>query len=605
LKKAEKQAQSEQIEKELRLIYEDDETDFSKLEQRPHSALTRFLVWSIITLVVLSAAAWGGYLLFNQQFSGGGEKLQITIEGPDDVISGDEVQFDITYENLGDVPMALLELRLMLPDGLIVEKAEPTSNAGDNIWNVGPLTPGSDGLIRLTGIWIDSVPSSDNIQVIASYRPANFNSEFQDITTKALNVRSSALEVSSDGPTAAVPGEEVQYTFTLRNAGGIDLENPRLRLEVAEGFIVTETTPTLEEGKSEWDFEPLPPGEEIEVVVIGSFAADASDVRTMRVTSGLFHNDRFLEQGVEEAQTDVLGGGLQLRLIVNGSTDDQSVNLGTTLRLSIDVTNEGEEDVGGLQVTLGVNEDGSGVPIDWANSDTSDATRTGNTLNWSEDSLSGTGTLAGGERETIDVSLRLHNTLDGAADSMTMTVSAEVTNIAGVETSRVLQSTPITINVNSDTQFINSAHYYIEGVAVGSGPLPPEVDSTTTYRVVWDLQNSLHALEDVVITSTLPPDVVFEREVQTGIGTLDFDESTRVITWSIDSLPSTISDVSTMFDVSVTPTTDQIGTFVKLTNETVLVATDTITESRLQTSGPVLTTDTEDEEAAGLGVVVE
>ena len=245
------------------------------------------------------------------------------------------------------------------------------------------------------------------------------------------------------------------------------------------------------------------------------------------------------------------------------------------------------------------------APIDWEHSDLGDGTRSGQTVTWSGADLVLGGLIPAGQRETIDLSLRIVSELGTLKDTFTINAVTVVGQIAGVTTNRELQSTPITVSLNSDVVLSASSHYYLGGAVVGTGPIPPEVGSETGYRIVWNIENSVHALDQVLVSATLPPGITYVGGRQTELGVLTFDESSRTLSWDIERIPTTVTELEAAFDVAVTPNETQIGTFVKLVNESTLTATDSATGARIQASGPSLTTDTGDDEAAGLGVVVE
>ncbi|MEK7105474.1 MAG: hypothetical protein AAB865_02220 [Patescibacteria group bacterium] len=594
------------LDKDLHVIYGgEDETDFSKLDVRRRKRGPRLLLWTLATLVILAGAAWGGYMVFQKTFNQTGEPLTLTIEGPEEVKSGEAVQFDVIYQNRGHVPLANLELKLNLPKGFSPTTMEPAPTTAPDVWTIGSVTAGSDGLIRLKGTWIDPVPSGQTVQAIATYHPANFNSDFQAIATKAIVIKESTLLLTVEGPATATSGSTIDYTYTIKNDGPSEASNLHLRLTLPATFIVSSSDPApIEGGAAEWALAaPLPAGTEAKITVTGAYAADATGVQTIHGSVGVMREESYVEQTVLDSQTDVLGGGLSLRLIVNGSTEEQTADLGSKMRLSIDVTNGGKEIVGGLSSALTVE---GGEAIDWNKADLAGGSRSGNTVTWAGSVLSKKGILEGTGRETIDLSLPLMSSVSAEADTLTLTVAASITKTGDLADEKTLQSTPLVIQLNSDTSLSTSARYYEDSAAVGSGPLPPEVGQTTTLRVYWALDNTLHALDDVTVSATLPPSVAYNGPVTTDIGTVSLEPSTRTLTWTIDRLPTSVTHAGMTFDLSITPTADDVGEFVKLSNETTLGATDSVTGARLQLSGDILTTELpDDEEAAGKGAVIE
>lgn len=601
---------SAQVDKGLEVIYGNEngaETDFSKLEMRKTKTGQRLLIWILLTLLVLSGAAYGGYRVFQRAVSGNGETLRLTIDGPSEVISGQEVAYDVSYENTGTIPLASLEVKLNVPKGFLIENADPTATTENTIWTIGAITAGSDGLITLKGIWIDPVPSGQTLQALATYRPANFNADFEKITTKAIAVKASTLTLASEGPKTGTGGSTADYTFTIKNTGTRAVEGARVRLTIPTAFIVSAVDPApMEGGSSEWQLANLEPGAEATVKVSGQFTADGSGLVAVSGSLGVMRDQDYLQQAVSEVQTDVVGGGLSVRFISNGSTTDQTADPGSTLRLSIDVDNGSDQDVGGLSVMLTASSESKTSPIDWTKANLVDGTLSVNTVTWDSETLSKEGHLNGGERETIDLALPLLATLGTASDVLTLSVTVTVSDVGGVATTRSLQSTPLTININSDLGFTTDARYFQEGTPVGSGPLPPTVGQTTRYRLRWQINNTVHALDALTVSATIPPGVTYVGSITNDMGIVSFDQTSRLLSWTIDRLPTTVTSVATSFDLSVTPTAEDLGTFVKLLNSSTLVATDSKTSDRLENRDEAITTEIpNDTDAVSKGAVVE
>lgn len=575
------------LDEDLKIIYGNEDgpkqgRDFSQLTRRSNSPFTRLFVAVLITLFLLSGIAWGFYALYGNPFlPTNDETLVVTIEADDEVISGQEIEIVIRYENRGELPIAAYEFELNAPAGFSITKSEPVPTDGDDVWTIGSIAAGSDGSVKLKGVWTDAVPSTQNIQVISSYRPANFNADFQDIATKTVLIETSTLTIKAEGADAAEVGENVTYTFTATNTGTHAWEGARLRLALPDGFTVTESNPEPAEGGAEWLLERLESEAVFELTVSGSFASDATDLQTMSATLGVMRDTTFVEQAKAEAQTDVEASDLGITMIVNGSTDDQTIDEGDTLRVSLSAEGGDDDEI---TMTFTAETNSGTIPIDWSEADLDEGEREGDTVRWS------------GTRE-VDLSLPV---VSGSNTNDTFTL------LALLETSdRQINNTPMTIRVNSDTAFSASAHYYLEDVAVGSGPLPPTVGEQTTYRVVWTIENTNHDLSDVEVTASVPPSVTFETVRETEVGVLNFDAASRELTWTITRLSTTQAEVSTTFDLSITPSGGDIGSFVKLMNEARLTATDETTDGNISRTAAAVTTDIDDEGTENKGVVVE
>ncbi len=605
-----KKKTSREVRRELRSIYANREgkmPDLSKLSRAHKSKLTGMLTKAIILLFVLAIVAWSGFFLFTRGLFDNDETLQLSIDGPEDIASGETTHYTIRYKNNGSVPIASLEMKLNLPDTfhIFTSVPEPTD---EDLWTIGSLSPGSDGAINIEGLFLAEVPSSQRIQALFTYKPANFSSDFQDIVNAKIDVEKSVVELALSGPQKALAGDQSSYTIDLQNTSKEPVYNLRVVPLFPSDFTITKSDPKIEEDKTYWEIQEIGPGELASISINGSFTSSASGEQTIKTQLGFIDDDVFLIQSEAEAVTDVLGGNLVFHAIVNGSNESQTAEVGEILRTSIDFRNNGTETIHDLSFELILETDDGKLPIDWSRAEFGDGKKIGGTLRWSESELSVLSKLNPTNEGVIDLSLPILDSITGKyADSFTMSLQAKLSKVGSVFSARTIEATPIDISLNSDLRLTTQARYYNgNGEPFGSGPLPPQVSQTTTYRVLWNLHNSLHDLDNVKVTTQLPKDVSFTEQTGVDVGEIKYNSTTRQVSWRIPKLSANVNRAQAWFDVAVTPITPDVGTFIKLTNITTVEADDTVTEDRISQSKEIQTTQLKgDEYAAGKGVVLD
>jgi uncharacterized repeat protein (TIGR01451 family) len=601
---------SRDVKKDLRSIYRGADgrmPNLRKLSHKKKSAFTNMLVKLIIFLCVVSALAWTGFFLFTQGLFQDNESLRIEIEGPDEVRSGEEVSYSIRYENGGSVPIASLTMKLNLPSTFHTFTAIPEPSM-EQEWTVGSLTPGSDGAVTLTGVFLAEVESSQRLQALFTYKPANFSSEFQDIATYKVDVTESVMALTLSGPEKALAGDTAEYIINIQNTNSDPVYNLRVTPTLPADFTITETEPEIADGLTYWSFDALDGGELEALTLRGTFTSSASGDQNIGVAVGFVDEDVFLSQAFEELVTDVLGGALGFSLIVNGSNTDQTADLGEILRLSIDFQNNSDEDVEDMGFELELTSSEGSIPVDWDEAGLDGGSRSGNTITFSGATHDSLGFLESGQDDVIDVSIPIDSSLTSSdTDIFSVNLKAILSQIGGVASTREIETTPITIQINSDARVSAHARYYSEGgTAIGSGPLPPQVGETTSYRIYWNLSNGLHALDDVELTTTLPQDVTWLESTDTDIGSVSYNPTTRQVSWKISRMPTSVANAGAWFGVAINPAEGDIGRFIKLTNATTFTATDSNTDEGLSESLEIVSSELSlDEFGAGKGVVIE
>ena len=604
---------NQDIHDDLRSIYAEDGEmpDLSRLERNTGSWFTRFLVKAILVLALLSGAAWGGFLVWSRGWFTSGKPLMVSVEGPARVSAGQAAFFTIRYANTSNAPIASLDVAVNLPREFVLNTATPPATEDETRWNIGPLSPGSDGAITLSGIFRSPVGSTQTLQALYTYESASYRSTFQDIATSNVSVDGSVVSLAVTGPDQTVPGDEVSYTINVQNHASEAVERLQIAADLPDGFQVTSLDPASEApDTARWILPSIGQSGLVAYTVKGRYPSGAAGERTVSASvSFLGEADYPAQQAQSQITTNVLGGALTFHLIANGATTDQDLNVGDSVRASIDYSNGGTDSISELSFSLLVESaDTRSLPISWDDANLGGATRSGNVLSWSSSEMPDFATVSPSAEGTIDLTLPLIESMTkDVADVFQLTLSATLEGVGSVTTPRTIGSTPITFSINSDLTGMVSARYFTEdGEPIGTGPLPPKVGETTTYRLSWHLDNTLHPLTDISMSTNLPPAVAWTGNTSTSIGTIHFDTTTRLVTWTIDKLLTDITTADATFDVAITPDKGNVGSYFKLTNATGIDATDATTKDTLTKALDILTTELAgDEFAKGKGVVEE
>jgi hypothetical protein len=126
------------------------------------------------------------------------------------------------------------------------------------------------------------------------------------------------------------------------------------------------------------------------------------------------------------------------------------------------------------------------------------------------------------------------------------------------------------------------------GVFTPLGVIPPQVGETTSYTVTLVAEAGVNDLTDAVVETRLPIYVDWRDSIQ-GEGELTFNTVSQQLEWDAGSIPSgTRKEVT--FQLSITPSSSQIGSTPVLLQSQTLRATDRFTDTRLQAQAdPVYT----------------
>ncbi len=586
------------ITESLYAIYGEERNDLQTVAQASNQ-LTRFLVHTIVLLLGICGAVAVGYVVHQQWFAGDrdAKPLAMSFVIADAIQSGSMTTIEFDYANQTSAPLTAVTIDLNVPAGFVVAISEPlVTNLEDLSWDLGTIGAYSDGKIVLTGTWIADVPSTTGVQAIATYKPANFNAQFHDIATKTVSTTTSTTAVTIDAPPVVNIGESVTYSVRISTTGTEIVEAPKVMMTLPEGFFVSSSTPAIAAGgPTEWMLTDLIPHAEQTIVVTGAFASDAAGARTMTVSSGV-PGSRFSPQATVTAITEVKPSALALTMVANGGTGTVAADPGSLLRMSLRLDNTSDAVISDATALLDFTAEDN-IPISWSEAVLDGGRITAKGIAFDATTI---GSIPAGSYALLNLAFPLKTDLSAVSSAFSVVFTAT----RGLIT---VSATPLTVELNSDAGITATLRYYDEdGSPLGSGPLPPIVGQTTHYRAVWAVAGGNHGITDGTVSATLPEGVTWDDFSTVTSGSIAYDSSTRVIRWTIASLPADGAQVSARMSVSITPTADDVGLEKTVIGKVILNAKDALTGATFERSDDAVTTDLDgDALAAGKGIVKE
>ncbi len=582
--------------------------DFHRIEIKKEKRTKMILILLIIFFAFLSLAAWAGFFVFKPYLQFGGKEVKFEIRGPDTIVSGKEVDLDVLIVNDSDVPVAESSVFLILPAEFSLIKSDPAPQTSNN-WLLGTLGPGDKHQIKLKGVVIKDVGQEFILNSTLTYKPANFNSEFQNVASYKAAVSGSVLETAIETPAETAVGEEVVFKIKYRNAGEVRIDGAALHLVFPEQFIFSTSTLGMDkEGKIL--IEKLEPQEENYLEARGMFSTAASDSEQIISQIGFWRENKFI-LGQESAITiAVTGSNLLLDLTINGGQEDY-FSFGEPIYGAIKFKNISNKILSGVVLSATVESQPSSGKQDLVNWSTFKepfgAKRDKNKIIWDASSILTLSRLEPNDEGSVDFSFYLTDkpfAFENRDYKIIFYLEASVSKINNRRADYAVQSQKLIFPILTDLSFKASARYFNEdNIALGSGPLPPKVGERTTYRVSWIIKNSLHDLTDITVRAKLPKNISFGPRSIVSVGTLSHSDDEVV--WRIENLSSLISQAEVSFDLGIIPQPGDVGLVLKLLEQSDITAKDAVLEKNITlTADPITTEIPEDEEGRGKGVVV-
>jgi len=616
------------IEKELINIYKDVDgkiPDMSKIEHKKRSKTKLVLVGLVIFFAFLAGLSWLGFFIFKPgKFSGEGVKLEIT--SPKEAAGGEEVTYLIKYDNGEGVPLGQAEINLRYPEKFIFKEANPQPANSENLWSLGSISAGGTGQIEIKGQLFGEINSSQTLQAVLTYKPADFNSDFQKVAQAMIEIKNSFLEISIENPEKVLVNDKISYKVKYKNNSAAPFQNIKIKVLYPENFVFDSAKPENEkEDNASWLVSNLDSGAEGEIEVLGSFIGDIEGNKEFKMQIGFILDDNFYLQKEISAAVEVIKGEAPLTLIVNGDNKDRTLSFGDTLNYSVVYKNNSQVEMKDMEmkITLETTSRNNKSLLDWtslvdenngqvAGVQVSENLRSG-AIAWTGQQVENLSSLSSGEENTINFQIKVKD-FEDVRDWQIQ--DFEIKNLVEmkirkmgdlISEPKVVQSNSITLKLNSDLKLVAQSRYFNDdNVAVGYGSIPPKVGEATAYRIFWKLTNSLHEIENLKVSAVLPQNIDWPNKFEIDAGEINFNAATREVAWTLNRMPKDVQSVGVNFEITVTPAASDAGKILTLLPSTAAVGTDQVTGGVITLSLGELSSNLEgDPQVEGKGVVIE
>lgn len=589
--------------------------DISKLDSNTNRGSLYYFNRIFLFGVVVVGLYFGIQYIRSTYFNQSKGEVTLSWDAPAAVTSGEELELDILYHNTLDVPLTDIELSIRPPENFVLSDTNPQSSDEDGrVWKISRIEPNREGKITLRGKLYGQIGDSFTFQGILSYQQLNFSSTFEEHASWLVQIAASRLISEKSFPAQAGVDEEVEYKIKLFTS---EFMSDDLSVKVIPHFpdsfeLMSQEKSFIEEEQA-WILtglttpEDAPPNEDAvpQVNFKGKFITDDEPEQT--ITLEYFvkaADDNYYLEKQDELITQLVQGEFILSLILNGESSVHAVNLGETLNYTLTYKNQSASSARDIVLLLewpsGFMDYDSLISIP-------SGKREDDNLVWTKDEIEELGDLSSGSGGTIDITVNLNEALalDEAPALFTSMAKATIAFFNDVEADINIKSNEIESPINSDLEWRSSARYYNDDdIPVGTGPMPPQVGKTTTLHIFWRIINSSHTVTSLKVKGNLPINVNWTGRNNVTAGSLEYNELTRAVTWTIDTLEKGEGEVVADFEISITPTFDDVNKIMLLMPSAILTALDEDTDGEISIDSKALTTDLDDDPVlSGRGLV--
>ena len=574
----------------------EEKPNLAPVEKKHMSFTTKFFIGSILFFLVASVVAtlvfFGGGNLISPQ------NIDLEVVAPSLIDGGKTSTFQIITTNRNQSDLVLVDMIIDYPEGTR-SAADATVPLTHERQSIGTIRVGEQIKRSVSGIFYGQEGAQQKIKVTLEYSVGGSNATFEKQVEASFTIGSSPVSLTVESPSEAIAGDSFSMNVTVRSNATTPINNVVVQGQYPFGFSVNNATPQADAGGTLWRIGTLSPGETQTIKLTGSIQGQDGDERVFRFLVG---------QNSDQTDTQIKVPFLTMpqtltvhkpfvsgAISVEGQTGKTvSVTPGKTLQGTVHWQNNLSDALSDVELVLTF----SGPALDktsvngfngfYQSSNTS--------IIWSksqDQSLANVAPGASGDFQfnfaslppgagnvlitnpTISLNLQVRGTRQGG--------SSVPENIGSAASLQVALSSAAAVTAQA---------FHFSGPFTNIGPMPPRAEAATTYTIVWTVKNASNALANTVVSTVLPPYVNFMSAVQ-GEG-VTYDSGSRTVRWPIGELKAgvgyTLSARQAAFQVTLTPSTSQVGQSPQLTGVTTLSGQDRFVQVNVSSQAAAPTT---------------
>ncbi|MFH1789954.1 MAG: hypothetical protein ABH832_02710 [bacterium] len=579
----------EEISKKLNDIYQDRNgqmPNMRRIKVRKSHPIIKFFLYFIVIGSFMCAITWIGLFVFPQSnFSD--DKISLEITGEQEISLAQTAIYTISIDNYQNKTIKDAILSVQSPNGFVFTGSDPTAtNKGNTEWRIGDIKPYERKEIKIQGITYGNAKEEESWRASLTYSQEKYQFTGQKTTNLPIKLKKMPFVLSILSPDKAVVGSEITYSYKLENLDSQQIGNLNLQTSWSTNFSIATSSPSLDKNNA-WIIDTNTTTNNWTLKVQGRYIsttekfASASGIISIPINQ-TGQNYKLVEQ---TAQTMLEYNNLNLSLAINGKLNNFSSQPNDTLNMTIYLKNSSMEDLGDVNVKLIIDAPSAlnRSLMDWGNIvdeldgairglQLSNEVRRGQ-ISWNQKMDPSLKDMSPGDDISMNVSLPIRGIDKFPLDTLNtylINVSAQADYETDGKERKALTGNAINITVNSD--------FAIEVRDKES----TSDDGKQKHEIKWILTNNFHELKNISLTADIYGKAVLEAGTQAPAGEFIYDETTKEMSWKIDSMPLAVDVLALPFTIILDETNPSQNVLVSAVK---VEATDVVTGEIIQLNG--------------------
>ncbi|MCC2631104.1 MAG: protein of unknown function with transrane region, partial [Candidatus Paceibacter sp.] len=489
--------------------HEGDPTDPQASQRAPRIVAGSFFR-KILTISFIFFFISAGLLLY--MFFGGwniisASNVEVTFLGPYSISAGSELAFDVVVDNQNRSAIEKAVLYIDYPDGT-KQVADITADLTHDKIDIGEVLSKATARRTARSIIFGELNTKRSINVTLEYGLKNSNATYRKEKVYDVTISSTPLTVEISKPQQLVSGESVNIIATVTSNSSEPLTNVLLRVDYPFGFAFTNASPVPNFENNTWLIPTLGPGEKLEYSIQGTLQGEQGDERVFKVSIGTQDKNNEKIIGVRYlAQTEsifIQKMPLAISVALNSSsTPIYTTQQGDSIFGTINITNNLPVQINDAKIEVLF----SGQLFNPSSVQASPGyyQSLSNSILWDKSMVNSLASLDPGETVLVTFSFATLPPSVLAVRNGKMSFKATVSGSQSTDsaTSIISYSQAKTIQTQTSIGVVPQITYST-GPFRNRGPMPPKVDTPTTYTVTLSATNSSNDIRAGEIRAQLP-----------------------------------------------------------------------------------------------------
>lgn len=515
------------------------------------------------------------------------EILKLEILGPEEAELLEEIEYLVKYKNNGNIRLEEPRLIFEYPKYSLIEEGKPLIQELGSEELGGAIYPGEEKTFHFKARLFGKEGETRIAKVWLSYRPKNLKAYYTSETTFTTLIKKVPLTFEFDLPSKAESGKELRFNLNYFSNVDYPLSNLRIKIEYPSDFEFIESTPKSLE-KTEWEIALLNKAKGGRIEILGKLRGEVGEQKIFNARLGSWLEGEFILLKETNRAIEIVRPSLYIFQEINNNPE-YVAKPGEQLHYEIFFKNIEENPLTNLFLIVRL--EGKAFDFQTIKSDLGNFEPGDNSIIFDWRKNPKLQFLDSQEEGKVEFWIELKKEWGFTLQDKNPVIKNNI--YLGQARKEFVTK------ISSELKIVQKG-YFQDEIFGNSGPLPPKVDETTTYTIIWQVKNYYNDVKNAKVKATLSREVQLTGKIFPEDSKLMFDTFSREIIWDIGEIEAgkgILNPVQTLaFQIAFTPDSFQKGQTVQLIGQAKIVAEDSWTGESLEALSPPINTTLPDDE---------